>query len=406
MNQRVIIVGAGHAAAQLAPSLRKYGWEGEILVLGDEPYLPYQRPTLSKGYLSGKRGDDDILIRHLSAYSTHGIDVRTQQQVTSIDREQKKVTTLQGDELCYDKLALCTGSSARRVDIPGGELEGVCYLRSLDDVKYIKQHISLGQQVVIIGGGYIGLETAAVLNGLGIDVTILEQHPRVLARVTAPEVSEFYSRVHTEEGVVIRTGVSVGRIDATANGLSVYCEDGGGYEADLVIVGIGVVPNVALAEACGLTVGNGVVVDDYAVTSDADIVAAGDCTNHPNALLGFRLRLESVQNAVEQANAAAASLCGLRHPYAAHPWFWSDQYDLKLQIAGYNHGYDRVVIRGDRWSGRSFVAWYLAGERLLAADCINRPKEFMVAKQLLARGVPVDASVLSNDNLDPKALLG
>lgn len=406
MNQRAIIIGAGHAAAQLAPSLRQYGWEGEILVLGEEPYIPYQRPTLSKDYLSGKREDDAILIRHLSAYSSHAIDVRTDQQVISIDREQKKISTQHGEEIDYDKLALCTGASARQIEIPGGQLEGVCYLRSLDDVKRIKRHLSSARRVVIIGGGYIGLETAAVLNGLGLEVTVLEQHDRVLARVTAPEVSGFYHRVHSEEGVVIHTGVSVSGIEAVAHGLSVCCDGGACHGADLVIVGIGVVPNVALAEACGLTVDNGIVVDDHAVTVDTDIVAAGDCTNHPNALLGFRLRLESVQNAVEQAKSAAASLCGLRQPYRAHPWFWSDQYDLKLQIAGYNLGYDRVVIRGDLVSGRSFVAWYLKGDRLLAADCINRPKEFMAAKQLLARGVPVDSSVLSNDNLDPKDLLG
>ena len=261
--------------------------------------------------------------------------------------------------------------------------------------------------VVIIGGGYIGLETAAALNNLVLSVTVLEMQDRVLVRVTAPEISEFYRRVHTEEGVAILTGVTVSKIEGDEDtGVSaVVCDNGDHHEADLVIIGVGVIPNAELAESCGLAVENGIVVDEYAGTDDIDIVAAGDCTNHPNALLDFRLRLESVQNAVEQANTAAANICGVQKPYSVHPWFWSDQYDLKLQIAGYNLGYDQVIIRGDSKQGRSFVAWYLKQGKLLAADCINRPKEFMVTKQLLAKGLSVDVQKLADDDLDPKQLL-
>jgi 3-phenylpropionate/trans-cinnamate dioxygenase ferredoxin reductase subunit len=405
MTQRVVIVGAGHAAAQLALSLRQYGWEGAVLIVGEEPYEPYQRPTLSKEFMSGGKGENDIFIRTASVYEKHGIELMTGQAVIAINRQEKTIMLGSGEVLSYTKLALCTGARARKISLPGSDLKGVYYLRSLADAKRIKQCIFPGRKVVIIGGGYIGLETAAALNKLDVEVRVLEMQERILARVTASEVSDFYARVHTEEGVAIHTGVSVSAIEDEGQFRVVCCDDGERYEADVVIIGVGVVPNVELAESCGLEVDNGIVVNEFARTKDADIVSAGDCTNHPNNLLSCRLRLESVPNALEQAKTAAASLCVIDKEYAGYPWFWSDQYDLKLQIAGLSQGFDQVVIRGDRYHGRSFVAWYLKKGKLLAADCINRPKEFVVAKQLLVKGLDVDPLKLADESIDVKALL-
>lgn len=416
MTQRVIIVGAGHAAAQLAPSLRKQGWEGEIVIIGDEPYAPYQRPPLSKEFMSGEKDDKEILIRPEAAYEKHGIELRLNQSVLAINLVENTLVLDNGESLAYDKLALCTGARARKINLLGSDLDGVCYLRTLDDVKNIKRYLGVNKSIapstraVVVGGGYIGLESAAVLTKLGVNVTVLEMQERVLARVTALEVSEFYQRMHAEEGVSIRTNMVVSHIeggckDSAKYPLKVYCDNGEYFDADLVIVGVGVIPNVELAEAAGLAVENGITVDEFAFTSDTNIVAVGDCANHPSGLLGRRLRLESVPNAVEQAKTAAASICGLKLPYMSYPWFWSDQYDLKLQIAGLNQGFDQVVIRGDREGSRSFVAWYLKQGQLLAADCINRPKEFLVAKQLLSREITVDPVKLVDDSIDPKIFL-
>ncbi|TNE77896.1 MAG: pyridine nucleotide-disulfide oxidoreductase [Gammaproteobacteria bacterium] len=404
MQGRVIIVGGSHAAAQLAPSLRKEGWEGEIVVIGDEGGVPYQRPPLSKEYLSGNCAEESLAIRPGTAYEQHGIELRSG-RVDAIDRTAKRVLLADGESIEYQKLALCTGARVRRLSVPGADLAGVHYLRTLADVNAIRAQLTPGSRVVIVGGGYIGLESAAALRKQGLSVTVLEVLPRVLERVTAPQVSAFYQRVHAEEGVEILTGWSVAAIEGDSAVTAVVSDDGRRLPADLVIVGIGVVPNVELAEACGLKVDNGIWVDEYAATADPDIFAAGDCTNHPNRLLGRRIRLESVPNAMEQAKSAAAGICGRPHCYDGYPWFWSDQYDLKLQIAGLSQGYDRVVLRGNPAVGRSFVAWYLCGDRLVAADCINRPREFMVAKQLLARGVGVDGGALSDDSFNLKDLL-
>jgi len=342
MSQTCIIIGASHAAAQLAPSLRQQGWAGRILIVGDENYLPYHRPPLSKAFLSGEKDVDDILIRPSAAYAKHEIEFKLGTRAEKIDRAHKTVTLRGGEVLNYDKLALCTGSRVRTVTLPGTELAGIHYLRNIHDVDAIKAHVAEGKRAVIVGGGYIGLETASVLRKLGMDVTVLEMAPRVLARVTAPELSEFYTRVHTDAGVDIKTGIAVTGLEGKQQVEAVTCADGSRFPANLVIIGVGIVPNVELAEAAGLTVNNGIVVDEFARTNDPDIVAAGDVANHPNKLYNLRLRLESVPNAGEQAKSAAASICGKDVAYHALPWFWSDQYDLKLQIAGLSAGYDQA----------------------------------------------------------------
>ncbi|EPA99407.1 NAD(P)/FAD-dependent oxidoreductase [Pseudomonas sp. G5(2012)] len=399
-----IIIGASHAAAQLAPSLRQEGWGGPILVVGDESFIPYHRPPLSKAYLLGEKTVDELLIRPADAYGRHGIEFRLGARVESIDREAKALTLVGGEQLAYAKLAICTGTRVRTVSLPGSELAGVHYLRNIEDIDRIRMGVKPQGRAVIVGGGYIGLETAAVLNQLGMQVTVLEMADRVLARVTAPQVSEFFQRVHQQEGVSIQTAIAVSGFDGDGRVERVLCADGRQFEADLVIIGVGVVPNVELAAQAGLATDNGILVDSCARTADPDIVAVGDCTLHPSPYYGF-IRLESVPNATEQAKSAAAALCGKDKPYAALPWFWSDQYDMKLQIAGLNQGYDQVVVRGDREVGRSFCAFYLKEGKLIAADCVNRAQEFMFSKRLITENIKVSAEQLADENVPLKSLL-
>jgi 3-phenylpropionate/trans-cinnamate dioxygenase ferredoxin reductase subunit len=405
MTQNCIVIGASHAAAQLVVSLRQEGWKGKITVIGDEPYLPYHRPPLSKGFLSGEKTAEDLLIRKQPIYDKNDIDFKLGHRVDTIDRAHKSISLDNGEVLHYDKLALCTGSRVRTVSLPGIELNGIHYLRSIKDIEAIQESVHKDKKAVIVGGGYIGLETAASLKKQGMEVTVLEMAPRVLARVTAPELSEFYTRIHSEEGVNIQTGIAVSGFEGSGRVEKVVCADGSSFAADLVVIGVGIVPNVELAEAAGLAVENGIVVDEFARTTDPDIVAAGDVTNHPNSIYDIRLRLESVPNATDQAKSAAASLCGKDKPYSSLPWFWSDQYDLKLQIAGLSQGYDQVVIRGDKDNGRSFAAFYLKEGKLISADCVNRPQEFMFSKRLITEGKDINIKQLADESIAMKELL-
>jgi len=390
MNGNCLIIGASHAAAQLAPSLRQSGWEGKILVIGDEPHIPYHRPPLSKDFLAGKKQMADIRIRPEEVYQKAGIEFLLGQRVAAVDRDRKRVRLDDGEELPYDQLALTVGSRVRQVDLPGVDFPGVHYLRTAKDVEAIRTRVAVGAHAVIVGGGYIGLETAAVLRSGGMNVTVVEMMERVMQRVTAPEVSAFYTRVHREEGVDIRCNLGVAAFEGQGRVEAVRCGDGTRLPADLVIIGVGIVPNVELARDAGLKVENGIVVDQHARTSDPAIVAAGDCTWHHNPIYDRWLRLESVQNATDQARVAADTLCGKSTPYNALPWFWSDQYDLKLQIAGLSQGYDEVVTRGERDQGRSFAAFYLKQGRVIAVDAVNRPPEFMTGKKLITEARAVD----------------
>ena len=405
MSETCVIIGASHAAAQLAPTLRQEGWQGRIIIVGDEPYIPYHRPPLSKTFLSGEKSLEDINIRPPVIYEKAEIEFMLNTRVESIDRDNKKLNLDTGESINYDKLALTLGSRVRKVDLPGIDLEGVYYLRDVNDVEKIRAHVAAGKKAVIVGGGYIGLETAAVLRKSGMEVSVLEMMDRVLQRVTAPEVSAFYDRIHSEEGVKIVCGVGVSAIEGESKVAKVICSDGSEYAADLVVVGVGIVPNVELAEAAGLEVNNGIVVDEFARTSDADIVAAGDCTMHHNALYDRDIRLESVQNATDQARVAALTLCGKEKAYDALPWFWSDQYDLKLQIAGLSQGYDEVIVRGDRENSRSFAAFYLKDGVVISVDAVNKPPEFMVGKRLISGKVKVDESKLADDSVSMKELI-
>ncbi|WP_183097331.1 NAD(P)/FAD-dependent oxidoreductase [Nocardioides pelophilus] len=392
-NGTAIVVGASHAGAQLAASLRQEGWDGEVVLLGDEATLPYQRPPLSKAYLAGKSTLQELTIRKAEFYAKQQIQL-VDARVESIDRARGRVVLEGGRTLPYDKLALCTGGRARRLTIPGADLSGVHYLRTFADVEQIRESSQLGRRAVIIGGGYIGLETAASLHALGLDVTVVEAAERVLERVTAPEVSAFYERIHRDAGVTIHTGAVVEALSGEDRVRGVRLADGDELAADLVIVGIGIEPNTELAAAAGLLVDDGVVIDDHARTSDHDIVAAGDCASHLMGRYGRRIRLESVPSAGEQAKVAAATLCGNDRTIRALPWFWSDQYEVKLQIAGLNTGYDEVVLSGDPISDRDFSCFYLRAGELIAADCVNRPRDFVFSKRTIAQGLPVDRAEL------------
>lgn len=404
-TQKCIIVGASHAAAQLAPALRQQGWEGSITIIGNEYFLPYHRPPLSKDFLSGAKSLDDLMIRPPATYEKSKIRIVLGATVDKIDRANKQIVLDDGSRADYDKLVLTTGARVRKIPIPGSDLPGVFYLRDINDVQKIKQFTGKAKNAVIIGGGYIGLETGASLRKLGMDVTVLEAMPRILQRVTAPEVSEFYARVHEEEGVKIVTEAQIEGIEGEKDVERVVMKNGDSYPAELVIIGVGVMPNVELAEEAGLKVDNGIAVDEFAQTSDENILAAGDCTSHYNPIYDRNIRLESVQNAVDQSTIAAKTICGKPEAYNALPWFWSDQFDLKLQIAGLSQGYTDVIIRGDIKNSRSFAAFYLKDGQLLAVDAVNKPQEFMIGKRLITGKIAIDATKLADEQIPMKELL-
>ena len=384
MTKRVVIVGAGQAGAQVAISLRQLGFAGAIVLLGDEDAPPYQRPPLSKAYLSGEMALERTLIRSPAYYAKSAIDLRTGSRVERILRAERAVV-VGGRELPYDVLVLCTGTRARRLGLPGEDLGRVFYLRTLADSDRIRAAVRPGGRAVIIGGGYIGLEVAASLAKLGCTVRVVEVLDRVMNRVVAPPVSAFFAGEHAAHGVEILTGTAVAALAGARAVESVVGHDGRSLPADLVVIGIGAVPNDELAHTAGLALDNGVLVDDCGRTSDPLIFAAGDLTNHPNALFGRRLRLESVHNAMAQAKAVAQAIVGRAQAYADVPWFWSDQYDLKLQIAGVGAPDDELLLRGDP-ARRSFSALHLRAGRLAAIDCVNRGGDFLAAKKLIAAG--------------------
>lgn len=385
---RAVVIGASHAGAQLAASLRQEKWAGEIVLIGDESALPYHRPPLSKAYLAGKHTLHELAIRSADFYEKQQIQL-LDQTVTSVDPSTRNLMLSNGEPMAYDELALCTGARPRRLDMTGADLPGIYYLRTARDVEAIRTAAATVDRAVIIGGGYIGLEVAASLRALGLDVVLLEAAERVLQRVTAYEMSRFFTRIHREEGVDVRTGVEVKEFSGDHQVREVILADGESIRADMVIIGVGVEPNTDLALAAGLIVEDGVLIDAHARTSDPHITAAGDCTCQDTVRYGRRIRLESVPSATEQAKVAAASMCGKSKEISALPWFWSDQYDLKLQIAGLNTGYDEIVLDGDPAHDRDFTCYYLREGELIAADCVNRPRDFMAAKRDITQGTPV-----------------
>ena len=395
----VVIVGASHAAVQLAHGLRRLGWEGGIRLVGEEPELPYHKPPLSKDFLKGKRNFEQILLRPAAMYEKNRVDLELGRRVTAIDRERHTIALDDGRSLAWHKLVLTTGAHPRRLPVPGADLPGVCYVRKVADIRRMLEYTGAGKRAVIVGGGYIGLEVAASLRSLGMQVTVVEAEARLLRRVTCPQMSEFFARVHREEGVELRLGSGVETITGNGRADGVRLASGATEPADLVVVGIGIVPNVTLAEEAGLATDDGIAVDEFCRTTDPDIYAAGDCASFSHPLYERFLRLESVQNAHDQAMVVARSLCGAAEPYTDLPWFWSDQYDVKLQIAGLSDGYDTVIERGNSAEGRAFSLCYLRDGRLIAVDAVNRPKDFVMAKKVVASGGRVDPVELADPDL-------
>lgn len=403
---RVIIVGGGQAAGQAAASLRQEGYEGEVVMFCEEPHLPYQRPPLSKQYLAGEQDVDRVVLRPEKFYADNHVDCRLNERVASIDAHGRVVATEGGSTLAFDHLVLATGSRVRKLEnFPGGDLDGVVYLRTLSDADVLKDKLETAERAVIVGGGYIGLEVAAVAVEKGLSVTVLEMMPRILQRVATPQLSDFYTTTHADKGVELRTEAKAQEF-AGADGsvTAVVLEGGERIEADLVVVGIGVVPNVELAEAAGLDCADGIVVDASCKTSEDNIYAVGDCTNHPNVYAGANIRLESVPNAMEQARVAAAMICGNEKVYASEPWFWSDQYDVKLQMAGFTEGADSAVTRGDPTSG-AFITFHLKDGVVIGVEAINSVRDFLNCRKLVAGRLAPDPAKLSDPDVPLKELL-
>ena len=403
----IIIVGASHAGVGMALQLRREGWQGGIRLLGEESYLPYHRPPLTKDFLAGDKSAEQICLRPEKVYIDNNIDLLLGQKASKLDCAQKTIQLADGGTLAYHKLALCTGARARRLPLAEG-LAGLHYIRSLDQVIALKHALKDGSRVVIIGGGYIGLEAAAVLCQARHEVTVVEMAARVLQRVTSPQMSDYMTSLHEAHGVRIITGSGVQDIQGGKQVERVIIDGGDSIAADVVIVGIGVVANTELASEAGLQVDDGILVDASCLSSDPHVYAAGDCTRFPSKLYGRLLRLESVQNANDQSRVAAANMAGKRVEYDGLPWFWSDQYQVKLQMAGLSDGYDRVVQRGeaDLTHDEGFALFYFKGHTLIAADCINRPQEFMIARTLVSQRAAPDPARLQNPAISPKEFLG
>ena len=397
---RVVIVGAGQAGAALAAKLRALGHQGPITMIGEEPAPPYQRPPLSKAYLMDEMEEERLWLRAPEFYAENAIGLRLGQQVTGIDRAAKTVT-VGGETIPYDHLALTTGSTPRRLPAAiGGDLPGVYTVRTLADVDAMRAEFQPGRRVIIVGGGYIGLEAAAVACKLGLKATVLEMAPRILQRVASPETSAHVGALHRGHGVEILEETGLDRLLGETRVTGARLKDGRELPADFVIIGVGISPNDRLAAEAGLTIDNGIATDAHGRTSDPSIWSAGDCASFPYR--GGRIRLESVGQAIDQAEVVAANMLGADQPYEAKPWFWSDQFDLKLQIAGLNTGYDHIVTR--KGEGEAVSFWYYRGNDLLAVDAMNDPRAYMVGKRLIEAGrSPAPEVIASTPEL--KALL-
>ena len=400
MPHEVLIIGGSHAGVSVADHLRKAGVDGPVTLVSEEPVLPYQRPPLSKAYMSGEMTLDRLLLRPQEWYDDQRIGLITGTRAIGIDRSNRTVTLADGRRFNYTKLVLATGARARRLpsDI-GGDLANVHVMRDLSDADRLMALMTPGKRLAVIGGGYIGLEAAAEAAKKGLSVTVIEAAPRILQRVACRETSDAFRALHQSHGVTIRENTQIERLVGDASGQAVAVRLAGGEElpCDLVITGIGVTPNAELAEAAGLHVAVGIEVDRFGQTSDPDILACGDCTIFP--FQNTPTRLESVQNAHDQAAVVAASIAGHRNAYVAHPWFWSDQYDMKLQIAGFNRGYDRIVVRPGKREG-AMAHFYFAGDRFLAVDCLNDAATYMMARKILAESRPLTPAMIADEGFD------
>jgi 3-phenylpropionate/trans-cinnamate dioxygenase ferredoxin reductase subunit len=398
----VVIIGAGHGGGAAAAQLRQQGYAGSIVLIGDEQHAPYQRPPLSKGWLKGEVGHDGLTLRPREWYEEAKVELRTSTRVVRIDRAAHQVVLSTGETVDYDQLIIATGARARKLALPGSDLDGFLELRTIEDAEAIKACFKPGFRLAVIGGGYVGLEVAASARGLGAEVEVLERENRLLARVAGPVLSTFFREVHEGHGVRFHFGCSIEGfegLDGRVTGVRLV--GGDIVPCDAVLIGIGAIPNDELARDAGLDCDNGVVVDDQARTSDPAIFAIGDMTQRPMAIYGRTLRLESVPNALEQARQAAAAIAGAAPPKPETPWFWSDQYDLKLQIGGLPFDVDQVIVRGDP-STRKFSVFHLSGNKVQAVEAINAPQDFMVGRSMLGQRRAVDPARLSDASIPIK----
>ena len=383
MISTILIIGGGQAGAQAVDTLRREGYKGRLILVGDEPHLPYQRPPLSKKFLSGDMAADRLPFRHQAFYDEHGVELKLGVRAVALRPAERRVALSDGTEVLYDRLLLCLGAVSRQLTCPGAQLQGVHYLRAMADVPAIQAALKPGCRAVVIGGGYIGLETAATARGKGCLVTVLEMADRIMNRVVASGVSAYFEQEHRAHGVHILCNARVVRLEGVGRVERVVCADGSTFETDLLVVGVGAMANMQLAMDAGLPCENGIVVNEFCRTSDSAIFAAGDCTNHPSVRFEARVRLESVDNAFEQAKTAALNMLDRPTAHDRIPWFWSDQFDNKLLIVGLSQGYDQQVVRGDP-ALRSFSVCYLKGGELIALEAINNAKDYMVARKLIA----------------------
>ena len=401
---KIVIAGAGQAAIQSAVSLRKFGYEGSITIIGEESHPPYQRPPLSKDYLLGKTQLDRVHLKKETFYEENKIELIINTRVESIDRKRKTVSLSNKENLDYGKLIIAAGSRVRKLDVPGVDKNGIHYLRGLDDANALKENLKEGKKLVIVGAGYIGLEVAAVAASLKIETSVIDIADRVMSRTVDPLISDYYHSLHENNGVKIHLKHGLKSITGKGNVEKVFCTNNLELDADIVVIGAGVIPNDELALTAGLTCENGIVVNEFGQTEDKNIYACGDCTNHPNKILGRKLRLESVHNAMEQSKAVASSIVGLEEPYNQVPWFWSDQYDHKLQIVGLSGDHDEVIMRGSK-SEQSFLLFYLKNKEIIAVNAINSSKEFLISKKLVANKVRISSDIISDQSSNLNELL-
>ena len=402
--ENLLIIGAGQSAIQCISTLKKEGYSGSITLVGEEEHLPYQRPPLSKGFLEDSLNKERLYFKKLEFFTENKVQLYLGLSAEKLEIDNQKVYLSDNSELEFDKLVFATGSRVRYLDFPGSELKSIFYLRDLDDAEAIKKDLETSENLVIIGAGYIGLEAAAIAAKKNKKVTIIEMADRVMNRTVDPQISEYYLNLHESYGVKFHFNTSLETINEVSNSLEVVCSDGTEVKADSVLIGAGVVPNIELAEEAGINCDNGIIVNEFGQTNFKNIYACGDCTNHPNKILNKNLRLESVHNAMEQAKTVASSVMNNPMEYSQVPWFWSDQYDHKLQIVGLSGDHDLVTMRGNT-NDAKFMLFYTKDEELIAVDAINNPKEFLISRKLVANKVKIKPNVISDLNTNLNDLI-
>ena len=403
MNE-IVVIGSGQAAIQAVMSLKRNEFTGSIKVIGEEDHLPYQRPPLSKDFLLEEYKPERVSLKKKEFYEENGVDLILGKRAESIDTILKEITLSDENKIHYDQLIIATGSRVRKLNVPGSDKKGLYYLRDLDDANALKQRLKKNKKMVIVGAGYIGLEVASVAASLGVKVTVIEMANRVMNRTVDPIISSYYQKLHESHGVKISLDNGLKAFEGGDSVNAVRCSDGLMLEADLVVIGAGVLPNQEIAIEAGLECNNGIMVNEFGETSTAHVYACGDCTNHPNKGLNTRLRLESVHNAMEQSKTVANTIMGNKEPYDQVPWFWSDQYDHKLQLVGISGDHDEVVMRGLE-SKQKFLLFYLKNSELIAVNAINSSKEFLICRKLVANKVKISSDVIKDQSVNLNDLL-